>query len=432
MKNILLLAVGLLACGADMPSAPVELPLADARRHCWAGNRPFRVALNPELEASKVGEVDTLTATVYDKCNNVNTSAAMTYTRAPTAKASLSAVGTRKVAVTSLDTGAVYVYAAAGSIKDSSRIDISPSLCLRTVYASNVSTLTTALGSALAGDCIFLTQGTYNLTTALRVTKSGTASQPITIQGAGSATTIINLQQQEMTFEKASYVKLRKMRLTNFSFRGLWLRDSHYNTLDSLEIDNTQNEAVALKNLSSFNVIKNSWIHNTGVTNPQWGEGVYLGGSADPGYVTDGPVTDNQLLNNTIGPNVRSEGLDIKGGADRTLVSGNTFDGTGTANVYTQGSSALIAAISSYNMIENNTLQFGRPNGIVFYAPSTGTMTGNVVQNNSINMTQLQFFTNDPYYGIQLTVNTNQSGRVAVKCNNTVTNGTFSNVACTP
>ncbi|MBA3678379.1 MAG: heparin lyase I family protein [Sphingosinicella sp.] len=124
MKNILLLAVGLLACGADLPSAPAETPLVDVRHRCTAGNRPFRVELNPELVASVVGRVDTLTATVYDKCNNVNTSAAMTYTRAPTAKASLSAVGTRKVAVTSLATGAVYIYAATGSIKDSTRIDI--------------------------------------------------------------------------------------------------------------------------------------------------------------------------------------------------------------------------------------------------------------------------------------------------------------------
>ena len=40
--------------------------------------------------------------------------------------------------------------------------------------------------------------------------------------------------------------------------------------------------------------------------------------------------TDNQILTNRFGPNVRSEGIDLKEGADRTIVRGNAFDGTGS------------------------------------------------------------------------------------------------------
>ncbi len=37
-----------------------------------------------------------------------------------------------------------------------------------------------------------------------------------------------------------------------------------------------------------------------------------------------------------------------------------------------------------------------------------------------------------PFYAFDLTVNTTQPGRVIIKCNNTVTNGPFSNVTCVP
>ena len=37
-------------------------------------------------------------------------------------------------------------------------------------------------------------------------------------------------------------------------------------------------------------------------------------------------------------------------------------------------------------MIDGNTFQYGRPDGIDFYAPNTVTMVGNVVSNNTVDL----------------------------------------------
>ena len=303
--------------------------------------------------------------------------------------------------------------------------------CARTVNASTLSGLTSALAGALPGDCISLAPGTYTLTAHLTINRSGTASQPIVIQGTGS-NTIISGNGPYNVFPQASYLKIRKIRFTNLGVQGLWLRGATYNVLDSLEIDHTQQVGMALKDASHHNVIKNSRFHDIGTVKPYYGEAVYIGNSGNTGSPLQFTNTDNQILDNHFGPNVGAQALDLKAGSDRTIFKGNYVDGTGTQWAPTYGSATLISVISSHNTIEDNTLRYGSPNGITFYAPTTVTMSGNVVSNNRIDLGNIHNVTDRLFYGINLTVNTNQAGRVAVKCNNTVTNGRFSNVTCTP
>ena len=56
---------------------------------------------------------------------------------------------------------------------------------------------------------------------------------------------------------------------------------------------------------------------------------------------------------------------------------------------------------------------------------------GNLVQSNTIDLQNIHNAT-VPFYAFNLTVNTTEPGRVTIKCNNTVTNGPFSNVTCVP
>jgi parallel beta helix pectate lyase-like protein len=328
-----------------------------------------------------------------------------------------------------------------GTLADTSTVTVTTppppaSSCLRTVPVSTVGGLTTALSGALPGDCILLATGTYSVTTGvpgtslgLSITKSGTAAAPIIIQGMGSST-IIELNTRQM-FAYGSYVHLRKLRITNFPGMGLWLRGVTGMVLDSVEIDHTDQEAVKIVEGSHHNVIKNSWFHDTGRTVAYWGEGIYVGNSGYPGFPLDFEVTDNQILNNRFGPNVRSEGIDLKEGTDRTIVRGNTFDGTGSPPGL--GSGALMAVISSNNVIDGNTFKYGRPDAIDFYAPTTVTMVGNVVSNNTVDLQNL-FNIDRPEgrWGFWLTANTNSPSHVLLKCSNTGINGTFSNVACVP
>ncbi len=61
-------------------------------------------------------------------------------------------------------------------------------------------------------------------------------------------------------------------------------------------------------------------------------------------------------------------------------------------------------------------------------------MVGNLVTNNTVDLENIHNidFNVRPFYAFYLTANTDQGGRVVIKCNNTVTNGAFSNIDCTP
>jgi hypothetical protein len=219
------------------------------------------------------------------------------------------------------------------------------------------------------------------------------------------------------------------MRFTNFGLSGFWAHGSTYNIIDNVEIDHTQQWGLALKDGSHHNIIKNSRIHDTGMgSHPEWGEGIYISNSGDPGYPLDYTCIHNQILNNHFGPNVRSMAIILSQGADHTTIQGNVIDGTGAA--FVPGYRSLIASYGNYTLIDGNTMIWGKPDGVTWYSGSRA-IVGNVVSNNTVDLQNIHDVTM-PYYGFQLTAGTTGAGQVAVKCNNTVTNGAFSNVPCSP
>ncbi len=120
------------------------------------------------------------------------------------------------------------------------------------------------------------------------------------------------------------------------SAKGIVLDDSDHVLVDSVEVSETDDEAVHFRTSSSDNVIQNSTIHHTGRDQPQYGEGIYFGSAESnwPKYGEDGGEGPdrsdrNQALNNTIGPDVTAEGVDVKEGTGGGVLRGNTFDGHG-------------------------------------------------------------------------------------------------------
>ena len=413
LGGALLLALLLPGCGAAMGGQEPDPPAV------------AEVNVGAPSATVEAGTTVQLDATARDAEGNVLEGRAFAWATQNAAVATVSEIGL----VMALAPGQVEIRATAEGITGSLPLTVSP-VAPRTINVSTAGGLRTALGTALPGDSILLAPGTYTLISALSINRSGTADQPITIQGAGWASTVIDVDANALTID-ASYLRVRKLRLTRFGQAGLRIRDSHHNVLDSLEIDHTNNEALAFKNLSKFNVIMNSRIHDTGITNPQFGEAVYVGGSSDPGYPTDFGVTDNQVLDNHFGPNVRAQAVDVKGGSHRTVIRGNTIDGMGTQWLPASGSGSLIDIEASEVIVEDNQMQYGSPNGIRFLAPVSGTMTGVVVSNNTIDLQNIHD-ANVEFYAFNLTVNTTQPGRVTIRCSNTVTNGPFSNVTCVP
>ena len=336
--------------------------------------------------------------------------------------------------------GAFRVIASDASKADTSTVSITASVaqtaaCPNAVSVTTVTELTSALSQAVAGECILLAPGTYTLGASLSIARGGTVTSPVIVEGAGS-NTIININQKYMNLD-ASYVHLRKLRLTNFNSIGLWLRGVTGDVLDSVEIDHTLQEAFAFKNGSKFNVIKNSLIHDTGIANGQYGEGVYVGGKLGTAFDS---ATDNQILNNHIGPNVRAEGVDIKEGADRTTVRGNTFDGAGEVFI-NYATTSVIAVVGSYALLDSNYISPGNPHGVSFIQ-GAGPMRGNVASRNTIDLQQDRtgmvwssvFTTASSILGFQLQTYTYASG-IVIKCDNVMLNGgrlTNNPDGCTP
>jgi hypothetical protein len=298
------------------------------------------------------------------------------------------------------------------------------SSCLRTVNVSTMASLTTALNAALPGDCILMAAGTYGATANLTFNRSGTAANPVVIEGPGSSAVLdMNQRQPQMT---ASYVRLRKFRMTDLPGVGFWFHGATGVVLDSMELDHSGQEMLKLVDASHDNVIKNSWFHHTGQLNPQFGEGIYVSNSGVSSSVPFQTTNiNNQILNNRFGPNITAAAIDMKAGADRTTIRGNTFDGTGT----TVEDGAHILVASSYNVIDNNTVLFGKPNGFGFYV-SQFPMVGNLITNNFVDLQNILHLSGG--VGFNFTVNTNNATANTFKCSNTIINGALSNMACAP
>jgi hypothetical protein len=315
----------------------------------------------------------------------------------------------------------------AGTKADTSTVTVTVppahSSCLRTVNANTVAGFTSALTNALPGDCIQLAPGTYTLASNLTIANGGTAAAPIVIQGTGSSA-VIDVNQHFM-YVDASYLQLRRLRIMNFNTVGLWFRGVTGDVIDSVEVDHTLQEALAFKSGSNHNVVMNSQFHDTGILSPQYGEGIYIGTYATP---TSG-VTDNQILNNHFGPNVRAEGVDVKEGSDRTLIRGNVFDGTGSVYVVNQTQSLIQVAANAVT-IDSNYMRFGNPHGVTF-VKGLGTMAGNVVTGNTMDLQNIHGY-GMPIFGINHFAGTTDPSAVTVSCNNVMVSGTLSNRACTP
>lgn len=338
--------------------------------------------------------------------------------------------------------GGVYsLYAVEGSKADTSTITNSgtppppPDPCGRTLNVSTIGGFTSALGAALPGDCINMAAGTYTLASNLTISRSGTAAQPITIRGAGSSTIVSGASMTKSVFVTGSYLKFVNLRFTSMTGgSAIYCQGMTYSVFDSVEVDHSTQGSIRLRDASHHNLIARSLFHDTGLgLHPEWGEAIYIGNSGDVNYPLQFTNTDNVVLNNHFGPNVSSQAVDVKEGSDRTTIRGNVIDGTGTQDLKSAGSVSLIDVIASHVTIVGNTMAKGAPQGVTFYAPTTVTMTGNLIDSNTVDLQNIHSvdFSTRPFYAFNLPSTAVRAGTV-YKCSNVVTNGHDSQVTCVP
>jgi len=190
-----------------------------------------------------------------------------------------------------------------------------------TVEVTTAKELKAALAAAAPGQTIHLADGTY--TGNFKAYTPGTAAAPITLTGSANAV-LSSSGGYGLYLDGAGYWTVQGLTVTGGQ-KGIVTDTASHVVIDSVTVHDLQMEGVHFRTSSTDDVIRNSWIYNTGLQRPGYGEGVYVG--------TANTLTDAsdrvQILDNVIGPNVGAENIDLKEGTTGGLVSGNTYDGSG-------------------------------------------------------------------------------------------------------
>jgi parallel beta-helix repeat protein len=193
------------------------------------------------------------------------------------------------------------------------------------------------------GDTIQLNASTTYSGNFFAANRPGTSGSPITMNGPASA--ILNGGQTALYyvlhFDLCQYWNLTGgFSLTNGQ-KGLVLDRSQNMNVNGCQVYGIGDEGVHLRNESSNNTIQHCAIYNTGLLDPGFGEGCYVGSAVSNWGTTADPKerlpltqvgfpdlsNNNTITNNTI-TGTTAECCDIKEGTVGTIITNNTFDGT--------------------------------------------------------------------------------------------------------
>jgi hypothetical protein len=176
---------------------------------------------------------------------------------------------------------------------------------------------------------IALADGTYRGN--FQTSRSGTAADPITVIGSRAA--ILDggslTDGYALHLDHASYWSLNGFSVTGAS-KGIMLDASRNTVMDGLDVGNTGQEGIHLRNFTQGATIRNCVIHDTGLVSPGYGEGIYIGTAQDNWKSVTGGEPDasdgNSVLGNTI-VDTAAESIDIKEGTSGGTVQGNVLGG---------------------------------------------------------------------------------------------------------
>jgi hypothetical protein len=203
----------------------------------------------------------------------------------------------------------------------------------RLVNVSTASQLSNALANAQPGDLIRLADGLYQ--GRFSTSRSGRAGTPIVICGSRAAVleTGSIIRGGFALVVQANHWIVDGFTVTN-SLQGVRVLGGQHNVIRRLHVHSLGQEAINLKAFSSHNIVENNEIHDTGLTEPRYGEGVYVGTTQSQWCQWTDCQPDrsdsNVVRNNRIGPNIGSDMVDVKAGTTGTRIAGNIFDGRGS------------------------------------------------------------------------------------------------------
>ncbi len=222
----------------------------------------------------------------------------------------------------------------------------------------------TALRNAAPGAVLLLAPGVY---TGNRSTsgdpggqglfysgKSGDAANPIVLKSCdpSNPATLRGTSVSDGSYGlhlTGNHWQVRDLHVTTAQ-KGIIIDRGNRNLLHGVEVHTIGDEGVHFRDGSSYNTLEASRIHNTGKYQPQYGEGAYVGSDASSNF--EHVVIGNVIRTTVFDGAITAEHIDIKEGADGTLVEGCTFHGAGISGANSADSFVDVKGVNT--VVRNN------------------------------------------------------------------------------
>jgi hypothetical protein len=217
------------------------------------------------------------------------------------------------------------------------------------------SELQAALDVAQPGDIIQLKSKIY--VGQFKVRTSGTVSKPIRLIGSDqtviSGTSIeagygLHVTGSRWIFESLSIRQFKK---------GMIFDHASFNIVKNVSISNIGEEGIHFRAESTDNLVTSCKVSRTGLSDPGFGEGIYIGSAKNHWCEFSNCLPDksdrNKIKHSTIW-STAAESIDIKEGTTGTWVENNTLDGAGLTGANSADSTIDIKGNSA--TILNNTI----------------------------------------------------------------------------
>lgn len=179
--------------------------------------------------------------------------------------------------------------------------------------------------------------------------QSGTASSPIILKSCdpNNPATLRGTAVNDGSYGlhlTGNYWQVRDLRVRTAQ-KGIMIDNGNHNLLHGVEVHDIGDEGVHFRDGSSYNTLEASRIHDTGRYQPQYGEGAYVGSDSSSPY--EHVVIGNVIRTTEFAGGITAEHIDIKEGADGTLVEGCTFYGAGISGLNSADSFVDVKGVNS-------------------------------------------------------------------------------------
>ncbi|WP_104180096.1 Ig-like domain-containing protein [Arthrobacter sp. B0490] len=248
------------------------------------------------------------------------------------------------------------------------------------LQVSTAAGLKSALATARPGSVIQLRDGRY--VGAFKASASGTAAAPITLRGSRNAV----LSSGSVSSGYGLHVTGSHWRIEGLSVasaaKGIVLDGSKNTVISGVDVGTIGAEAVHFRAGSTDGALLGSWIHDTGLKQPAYGEGVYVG-SAKSNWTGGVPDRSDRISvrGNRIS-NTGAEGVDIKEGTTGGVVAGNVFVNSGVSGA--NDADSWIDVKGNGYRIEGNSGSGTKLDAIQVHSVLAGWGTNNVITGNSV------------------------------------------------